>query len=413
MRTKAANYCVGLTLCCLLFSCDSENSVRESPSRAPTFDRDTSIQLDTEQANQVAAINNTYLQQIDADLIAVETALSLLNNQIEEFLQSPDEARLQAARQAWIEANVAYELTAIHRYFADTITGENLALRLFQIDYQLNHWPILPGYIDYVANYPNSGMVNDMTVAIEPDNLRAQHGVFDANEAAIGFHVIEFMLWGENSTEGLLRPASDYEPEFDLSAEQAEDGLSIADLSNNRRREFLRVISASLQSDFSSLMSLWQESSTSYRNQTNQIPAEQLLFDLLEGMTRMLSEEILAGSLYLMLNGDFVQSRPSLFSDTSQHAVSAQLSGLERLLLETGPDNTTNLDSLLSQLSSDYGEFFLQNFDTSKECLVVVYSVDTSAASAAETEFKVVECINSLTNMLDYLQRIKLSAPQV
>ena len=83
------------------------------------------------------------------------------------------------------------------------------------------------------------------------------------------------------------------------------------------------------------------------------------------------------------------------------------------MLLETGPDNTTNLDSLLSQLSSDYGEFFLQNFDTSKECLVVVYSVDTSAASAAETEFKVVECINSLTNMLDYLQRIKLSAPQV
>lgn len=400
---------LGLMLCCLMVGCGNESPTPDSPTQVPPPESNTSIQLDIEQANAIREISSAYMLQIDVDLNAVDAALASLVTAIEELLNTPDEDRLQQARAAWTNANVAYELTAIHRYFADTILGESLALQLFQLDYQLNHWPILPGYIDYVENYPNSGMVNDMTVAIEPDNLRAQHGVFDANEAAIGFHVIEFLLWGEAGVEGVDRSASDYEAQSELTEQQAEDGLSLADLSNNRRREFLRVATTSLRSDFSRLASIWADSSTAYRNQIDETPAEELLLQLLDAMTRMLSEEILVGSLYLMLNGDFQESRPSLFSATSQNAVSAQLSGLERLLLETGPPQVARLDDLLSALSADYADFFLQNFDASKECLVVVYSMDSESTSGPDTEFKVVECINSLTNMIDYLERIKLS----
>ncbi len=67
----------------------------------------------------------------------------------------------------------------------------------------------------------------------------------------------------------------------------------------------------------------------------------------------------------------------------------------------------TNLDELFTGFSIEYAEFFLPGFDASKQCLVALYS--SNLAGDPDVEFKVVECINLLTNMLDYLKQIKVS----
>ena len=136
---------------------------------------------------------------------------------------------------------------------------------------------------------------------------------------------------------------------------------------------------------------------------------------LLEAMTSMLTEEVLVRSLYPMLNGDYYESIQSPFSFSTQNAVAAQLSSVERLLLEISDDDVEKLDSSLVSLSADFGEFFYQNFDASKECLVLLYStleVSADTLVSAEAEFAVVECINLLTNMIDYLEQIKISLYQ-
>jgi hypothetical protein len=128
---------------------------------------------------------------------------------------------------------------------------------------------------------------------------------------------------------------------------------------------------------------------------------------LLNALTSVITEEVLARSLYPMLNGDFTDSFPSVFSHSSQNVVSAQMFGLEQLLLETSTESMT-LDQILSHLSRDYAEYFFQNFDASKECLVLLFSTQEATpipTSAAEAEFAAVECINQLTNMIDYVEQ--------
>ena len=149
--------------------------------------------------------------------------------------------------------------------------------------------------------------------------------------------------------------------------------------------------------------------SNDFRVRLENAASPYLLGDLLTALTSVLIEDVLARSLYPMLNGDFTDSFPSIFSHSSQNVASAQLFGLEQLLREISTESMT-LDEILSKLSGDYAEYFFQNFDASKECLVLLFSTQDASpipTSAAEAEFTVVECINQLTKMIDYVEQVQ------
>lgn len=357
-----------------------------------------------------------YLQQIEIDFAAVEIAINALQSKIADFIEQPNAISLASTRDSWINAHTTYELTALHRYFASLILTEQDALTLFQLQYQINHWPVLPGYIDYVDGYPDSGIVHDINVPLNIDSLREQHGFLDISEATLGFHVLEYLLWGANDDGNSPRLSAEYSAITELTTDQTDDGFELDQLSNNRRRQLLAVVSQALLEDFELTSSLWRGAAASFRQQLGAensaaIGTAQLLLLVTDAMTTMLTEELLVRSLYPMLNGEFTESIQSPFSHSTQNAVSSQLSGLERLLLESQTDAGITLDSLFSSISVTFSEFFYQNFDASKECLILLYSdLDRPPASDAplKTEFEVVECINLLTNMIDYLNQLKI-----
>lgn len=384
-----------------------------APQLATTFDEgpDEEVEmLAPEMAIAIRELMEAYLKRIDIDLADASNNFQLFSTEVETFLQDPSEERFNALRDSWLEVHGSYEATTLHRFFADEVLNEQQALTLFDLQYQLDHWPILPGYIDYVGNYPESGIVNDMTVLLEAEVLREMHGEFDISEASTGFHVLEFMLWGENTDVSGLRPYTDYLPATSLTAQQQADGLQLFELSPNRRREFLALNAALLEDDFQALVNAWSANSVSYRAGIGTTRAEELLMDLLNAVTSMLSDELMVRTLYPMLNGEFDESLPAIYSDSSPATVSSQLAKLETLLQESASEDGMNLDEVLSALAEDFEEFFYQNFDASKECLVVLYATEQApqtAQQSADLEFKVVECINSLTNMIDYLEQIK------
>ena len=111
-----------------------------------------------------------------------------------------------------------------------------------------------------------------------------------------------------------------------------------------------------------------------------------------------------------MLNGNFAESIQSPYSRSTQNAVSSQLSGLERLLLERQTESGTTLDLVFSAISDEFSEFFYQDFDASKACLVLLYgnTASDSVGPTNEKESQIVECINLLTNIIDYNDKLKL-----
>ena len=403
---------VALFVCAAIMHACSEQPNSSSTAITETISSDLvypRMALDSATSAAVTTLIAQYLTRIDSDFSAVQSELESMQSEIERFLENPNATAINAVRAAWLRAHSAYELTTVHRHFAQTVVNEATRLNLLSLQYQINHWPILPGYIDYLSSYPESGIVNDMTVPLTADDIRAQHGLFDINEAAVGFHALEFLIWGENRDRLSPRPFSDFQAITVLPADAEARGLALDELSNNRRRVMLVLSTEILNQDFESFMALWAAQSNDFRVRLENVASPYLLGDLLTALTSVLIEDVLARSLYPMLNGDFTDSFPSIFSHSSQNVASAQLFGLEQLLLETSTESMT-LDQILSNLSGDYAEYFFQNFDASKECLVLLFSTQGASpipTSAAEAEFTVVECINQLTNMIDYVEQVQ------
>ena len=405
-----------LLLCITIASCGIKpvapaSEIDDLSGSAERMDR-----IDPELTAAARELMAAYLEQIELDLGAADKALNDLYNEINVFLDSPDDRLMERVQNSWLTAHSAYELTALHRYFADLVLVERDSLALFQLQYQINHWPILPGYIDYLGSYTDSGIVSDITIALELPGLRQQHGSFDLSEVILGFHALEFLIWGENLDRVTPRPPSDYEPITQLPSAQSDSGIELLQLGNNRRRQLLVVITEALIDDFQSTQSLWRDGSIAFSENLQSMASPELFILFMEAMTNMLTQEFLVRSLYPLLNGEYLESIQSPFSHSTQNAVSAQLSGLERLLLESSTETGSTLDSLLVDISTDFEEFFYQNFDASKECLVLLYSSleePQDPGAALRTEFEIVECINLLTSMIDHLEQIKigLSSP--
>jgi putative iron-regulated protein len=392
----------------LLVGCNDEAAGPQSIESVNEITPSVFELLNPELSASAKEIVLKYIEQIGTDLIQARIEIERFQSSIVTLADHVSSENLSLSKQAWLDAHSAYELTTLHRYFATQLIGEQNSLALMQLQYQINHWPIIPGYIDYVNGYPDSGIVYDINVTLDVDSLREQHGAFDIYEVTLGFHVIEFLLWGYD-TDSVARPAADFDAVLELTPEETKSGYSLEQLSNNRRRLFLAVAADTLVEDFRALQSLWLTEESSIRQRIESTSGTELIVILADSMSAMLNQELLLRSLYPMLNGDFVESIQSPYSRSTQNAVSSQLSGLERLLLEHQTENGTTLDLIFSAISDEFSEFFYQNFDASKVCLVLLYSnrESDSAGTTNERETEIVECINLLTNIIDYNDRLK------
>jgi len=212
-----------------------------------------------------------------------------------------------------------------------------------------------------------------------------------------------------NDSDSVPRPAADFDAVLELTSQETESGYSLEQLSNNRRRLFLSVATDTLVEDFRALQSLWLAEEPSIRREIESTSGTELIVILADSMSAMLTEELLLRSLYPMLNGNFAEGIQSPYSRSTQNAVSSQLSGLERLLLERQAESGITLDLVFSAISDEFSEFFYRDFDASKTCLILLYSKRERdlAGTTNERESEIVECINLLTNIIDYNAKFK------
>ncbi|MBO6558260.1 MAG: hypothetical protein JJ921_12565 [Pseudomonadales bacterium] len=105
-------------------------------------------------------------------------SMTVLNNQTNRFLEAPDEARRQTWQSAWHQAHEDFHHA--------TVLVEPIILQ------DIDVWPIAPGFLDALPEYPASGIISDLSVEITSATLNEQHMITDTSEAALGFHVLEY-----------------------------------------------------------------------------------------------------------------------------------------------------------------------------------------------------------------------------
>ncbi|MCH8542457.1 MAG: hypothetical protein LAT61_02690 [Alcanivorax sp.] len=181
---------------------------------------------------------------------------------VRALLRQPDDNSLDAARNAWTllyeSYNRAWPILATRSVLDPTLTTH-----LERTDI----WPLMPGYVDAMPQWPESGIIYDATVDLDIDSLLAQQDMTDPAEVTVGFQVLELLLFG---LPGAPRDALDLTLTEPLPDHQQPEG----EQPQHRRRDYLDAISALLLEDLNPLM----------RPQTP-VPAGELAPALLEALS--------------------------------------------------------------------------------------------------------------------------------
>lgn len=175
--------------------------------------------------------------QVRDQLTANCDSADALEGAVKGLLNQPGPDTLDAAKAAWKSAHQTYQTVALLYQLADTAPPHWYQDQRDPVDAH----PMLPGYLDQVPGYPNSGLVYSET-PLSPSFLKKNHQSTDFFYLTLGFHPMEFLLW---ERPGGKHPSRIYD------SEGAEDSQGIR--TQLRRRTLLRLISERLTDDLRAL----------------------------------------------------------------------------------------------------------------------------------------------------------------
>ncbi|CCV15637.1 imelysin family protein [Mesorhizobium sp. STM 4661] len=199
------------------------------------------------------------------------TTAQALDKAVDALLAKPSVETLNAAREAWKASRVPYQQTEVYR-FGNKIVDD--------WEGKVNSWPLDEGLIDYVAkSYGTESDANSLYTAnviankeieidgkkVDATNLTPEFlsstlqeaGGIEAN-VAIGYHAIEFLLWGQD-LHG-TGPGAGERPYTDYDLANCTGGNC------DRRAQYLKSASDLLVSDLRDMVNDWKEGGAARKN---------------------------------------------------------------------------------------------------------------------------------------------------
>jgi putative iron-regulated protein len=254
------------------------------------------LELDTALATEAA---RTYADLVYASYTDVLNATTALQAAVRSFTEAPSAATLAAAKQAWLDGRALYGPTEVFRFYDGPIDDPEDGP-----EGRINAWPLDEAYIDYVAEDPSAGIINN--TADYPEITTEV--LVEANEAggetniSTGWHAIEFLLWGQDlRADGAgERPLADY-----TTSPVAE-----------RRATYLNLLADLLVADLTGVRDQWGPEDGSYRDGFEEDP-EQAVRDILQGMGMLASFELPEERIGAALETQEQEDEHSCFSDNT------------------------------------------------------------------------------------------------
>ena len=279
--------------------------------------------METKETSQASVID-TYIDIAKENYQDSLSAAQALQAQVNEFLANPNEANLQKTKDAWIAARAPYQQTEVYRFGNASVDDW---------EGKVNAWPLDEGLIDYVdASYGAESDENPFYAAniianpapmiggkkvdasqITPELLANTLHEIDEVESnvATGYHVIEFLLWGQDLNGN--NPGAGSRPASDFSLDKCTGGNC------ERRRQYLQAATSLLISDLEDMANNWKEGGASVAELTAKSEAGALA-TMLTGMGSLAYGE-LAGErtkLGLMLHDP--EEEHDCFSDNTHNS---------------------------------------------------------------------------------------------
>jgi len=276
---------------------------------------DDSTAIVTTPLNKTGVIEN-YTNIVYKNYQDAQTDAESLKNAIDVFVTTPTDPNFTTAKNAWKTARESYGTTEAFRFANGPIDIDDNAPEGL-----LNSWPLDENYIDYVDGTSNSGIINDLvTYPIISksvlETLNTQGG--DAN-VSVGYHAIEFLLWGQDLTAPSVMQAGQ-RPYTDFV-----DGGTAAN--QGRRRDYLAACAELLIDHLQLMLNEWKPSG-SYRTTFLAENSDTVLKNILGAIATLSKSELAGERMFVAYSNQDQEDEHSCFSDNTHRDIRLNLQGI-------------------------------------------------------------------------------------
>lgn len=269
-------------------------------------------------SNLKTEFQQTYVDIVSANYEDALAEAKVMKTAIYDFVDNPSSANFETAKQSWLDAREPYGQTETYRFAGGPIDDVDGPEGL------LNAWPLDEAYIDYVEGDATAGIINDVSVNIEATILEGLNEEGGEKNISIGYHAIEFLLWGQDDVNTALktpgaRPYTDY---------------VIGGTASNpeRRGEYLKVCADLLVMHLQSLLDDWKVGGA-YRTTFLALDADVALSNILTGMGVLGKSELAGERIFTALDNQDQEDEHSCFADNTHRDVILNFQGIQNLYL--------------------------------------------------------------------------------
>lgn len=277
---------------------------------------------DNNESNKSKKLAESYANLVSHYYEETDKKTKSMSLAINDFLNDPNEFSLENAKNKWIAAREVYGITEAFRFYGGPIDGTN------QYGEEgpeglINSWPLNEAYIDYVEGNPEAGIVNNLLYKINRDTIIASNQSDDDADVSTGWHAIEFLLWGQDSSieSAGQREFTDYIPNNEI---------------NNRRRDYLLLVTELLVEHINWLNDQWKPNGSgkdAFLSKENPGGA------ILTGIATLSGFELSSERIATALDSGDPEDEHSCFSDQTHLDIRANFNGIKNIYLGLGINN--------------------------------------------------------------------------
>lgn len=310
----------------------------------------------------------------------------VLQTAVDAFVADPTEAKLTAARTAWLEARPAYGQSEAFRFYGGPIDDEDTGP-----EGRINAWPLDEAYIDAVVGAPQAGIINATTEypTLSEELLKSLNERDGETNIATGYHAIEFLLWGQDRsvTGPGNRPATDF-----------VDGGTAPNAA--RRRQYLKLATDLLVKDLESVRAQWAPGANNYGKQFSaQEPGEAVL-QVLTGLGSLSGAELSGERMTVAYDNKDQEDEHSCFSDNTKADLYNNALGIQNVYLgRYGTQDGKGLDELVAAVDPELDREMKQRLQASLDAIQAIpgpFDQAILGADNAEGRQKVKAAIDAL-----------------
>lgn len=204
--------------------------------------QDESVILDQAIERQIAALQTPV--PVEAWQHQVTQLFADHYEEFEQFLETADSDQDGPATGDQLQRVLDHWYADFNRHYI-LLAGQACASSQYRLLARSDSWPLYPGYLDSLPEWPQSGLINDTSIDLTAAALRRQHRTTDPHEVSLGFSALHTVLAQfrqpvERGPQELANQDQEY-PELDLQHQQ------------QRRQQFLSAASQQLFEDIRAL----------------------------------------------------------------------------------------------------------------------------------------------------------------